>query len=111
MAAKNTVLQLFIPLAAAGSILLAHAGNDLARHHHAVAVHEGHLRESLAVLKGVAHEGLLRLEAALCHHIGLQRVRILKFRATGLLAHFPLQRGDPAGGTAACRIRSESIPP
>ena len=44
---------------------------------------------------------LLRLGAALCHPIGLRRVRILKLPATGLLVHFPLQREDPAGGTAA----------
>merc|ERR1711957_421327 len=88
-------------LAAASSIFLALARDDLAQHHHAVAVHEGHPRETLAILESITHEGLLRLEAALCHLVGLQRVRVLKFLATGLLAHFPLQRGDPAGGTAA----------
>ena len=50
---------------------------DLAQHYHTVAVHEGHPREALAILEGVAHKGLLRLEAALSHLIGLQRVRVL----------------------------------
>ena len=36
-------------------------------------------RRALAILEVVAHEGLLRLEAALCHPIGLQRVRVLQF--------------------------------
>merc|ERR1711957_1039597 len=96
-------------LAAASSIFLALARDDLAQHHHAVAVHEGHPRETLAVLESVAHEGLLRLEAALCHLIGLQAMRILEFLATGLLAHLPLQRGDPASGTAAAHKSNRRI--
>ena len=34
--------------------------------------------EALAVLEGVADEGLLRLEAALGHLVGLQGVRVLQ---------------------------------
>merc|ERR1711897_2487 len=47
----------------------------------AVAVHEGNAGEALAILEGVAHQGLLRLEAALSHLVGLQRVWVLHLLA------------------------------
>merc|ERR1719480_336194 len=55
-------------------VVLLLAGDDLPQHHAAVAVQEGHAREALAVLEGVADQRLLRLEAALRHLVGLQRV-------------------------------------
>merc|ERR1712176_1491508 len=88
-------------LAAGGALLLALARDDLAKHHHAVAVHEGHTRQALAILEGVADQRLLRLEAALCHLVGLQGVRALHLLAARLLAHLPLERGDTASRTAA----------
>merc|ERR1712127_1051906 len=68
-------------LAAAGALLLALASDNLAKHHDAVAVHEGHAREALAILEGVANKRLLRLEAALSHLVGLQRVRVFHLLA------------------------------
>merc|ERR1712186_298256 len=88
-------------LAAGGALLLALARDDLAKHHHAVAVHEGHARQALAILEGVADQRLLRLEAALRHLVGLQGVRALHLLAARLLAHLPLERGDTASSTAA----------
>merc|ERR1739842_50791 len=81
--------------------LLALAAHDLAKHHHAVAIHEGNTGQTLAVLEGVADQRLLRLEAALSHLVGLQGVRILHLLATSLLAHLPLQGRDTACSTAA----------
>mmetsp|Transcript_14645 Transcript_14645/g.39179 ORF Transcript_14645/g.39179 Transcript_14645/m.39179 type:complete len:521 (+) Transcript_14645:50-1612(+) len=83
-------------LAAGAALLLALARDDLAKHHNAVAVHERHARQALAVLEGVAHERLLRLEAALSHLVGLEGVGILHLLATRLLAHLPLQLADAA---------------
>merc|ERR1719229_832238 len=57
--------------------------------------------QALAVLKGVADQRLLRLEAALSHLVGLQGVRVLHLLATSLLAHLPLQGRDTACSTAA----------
>merc|ERR1719263_1905014 len=89
-------------LAAASSGLgLLDTRDDLAEHDHAVPVHEGHTREALAVLERVAHERLLRLEAALSHLVGLQGVGIVHFLSTSLLAHLPLQLGDTASSAAA----------
>merc|ERR550537_1661800 len=87
-------------LLAAGTFLTSLASDDLAKHNHAVAVHEGDTGEALAVLEGVADKRLLRLEAALGHLVRLQGVRFLHLLATGLFAHLPLQGGDAAGGTA-----------
>merc|ERR1711964_410094 len=78
-------------------VLLPLARDDLAKHHHAVAIHEGNPREALAILEGIADERLLRLEAALGHLVRLQRMRLLHFLAACLLAHLPLELGDPAG--------------
>merc|ERR1711976_1123133 len=83
------------------TILLGRASHDLSKHNAAVAIHEGNTGETLAILEGVAHERLLRLEGALSHLVGLQGVRILELLATGLLAHLPLERGDTAGSAAA----------
>merc|ERR1719352_488631 len=83
------------------TLFLALARDDFAKHHHAVAVHEGDAGEALAILEGVADQGLLRLEAALCHLVRLQRVRVLHLLAARLLAHLPLELGDPARGAAA----------
>merc|ERR1712182_145 len=89
-------------LATSGTcLLLPLARHHLPKHHHAVAIHEGHAREALAVLEGVAHERLLRLERALRHLVRLQRVGILHLLAAGLLAHLPLELRDAARGPAA----------
>merc|ERR1712151_775497 len=63
--------------ASTARIFLALARDDLPKHHHPVAIHKGDAGEALAILEGVAHQGLLRLEAALRHLVRLQRVRIL----------------------------------
>merc|ERR1712061_106800 len=88
-------------LLAAGTtsgVVLALTRDDLAQHHYAVAIHKGNSGEALAVLEGVADQGLLRLEAALRHLVRLQRVWVLHLLAACLLAHLPLELGD-----AACR--------
>merc|ERR1719188_2331685 len=77
--------------AARGALLLALARDHLAQHDHAVAVHESDARQTLAILEGVAHQGLLGLEGALGHLVGLERMRVLHFLATRLLAHLPLE--------------------
>merc|ERR1711988_1991428 len=82
-----------------GCLLLAR--DDLAKHDHAVAIHEGNTREALAVLEGVAHQRLLRCKGALCHLVGLQGVRIFHLLAASFLAHLPLELGNPAGSAAA----------
>merc|ERR1739847_135671 len=83
------------------TVALLDASDNLAKHDAAVAIHEGNTRETLAILEGVAHERLLRLEAHLGHLVRLQGVRVLKLLATGLLAHLPLECRDTAGSTAA----------
>merc|ERR1711979_65655 len=88
-------------LAASSAFLLALARDDLAQHDHTVAVHEGDTREALTILEGIAHEWLLRLEAALRHLVGLERVRVLHLFTASLLAHLPLQLADPARRAAA----------
>merc|ERR1719253_2561152 len=85
-------------LAAGTALLLALAGDHLAKHHHPVAVHERDAGQALAVLEGVAHQRLLWLEAALSHLVGLEGVGVLHLLAVRLLAHLPLQLAD-----AACR--------
>merc|ERR1712061_455742 len=87
-------------LAAGRGLFLALARDHLAKHHHTIAIHEGDAGKALAVLESVAHQRLLGLEAALGHLVGLQRMGIFHFLATGLLAHLPLQLGDAAGRTA-----------
>merc|ERR1711976_1145315 len=83
-------------LAAGAALLLALARDHLAKHHYAVAVHESHARQTLAILEGVAHERLLRLEAALSHLVGLKGVGVLHLLDARLLAHLPLQLADAA---------------
>merc|ERR1711920_274726 len=97
---RNAYISLLLA-ATARSVFLALARNDLAEHHHAVAIHESDAGEALAVLEGVAHQGLLWLEAALRHLVRLQRVRVLHLLAAGLLAHLPLELGDAASRAAA----------
>merc|ERR1719409_1769934 len=80
--------------------LLLDSGN-LAQHDDTVAVHERDARKTLAVLEAVAHERLLRLEAALSHLVGLERVRVFHLLASSLLAHLPDDVGDAAGSAAA----------
>merc|ERR1740123_2698929 len=99
MRASPTGHSLF--LAASSALLLALARDDLAQHDHTVAVHEGDTREALTILEGIAHEWLLRLEAALRHLVGLERVRVLHLLTARLLAHLPLQLADPARRAAA----------
>merc|ERR1711939_803144 len=96
-------------LAAGASISLLLDGGDLAQHDHAVTVHEGDTRETLAVLEAVAHERLLRLEAALGHLVGLKRVGVLHLLAAGLLAHLPDDVGDAAGSTAAAHEANRRV--
>merc|ERR1712190_49065 len=98
--AKTTCVGSLL-LAALVIALLALAAHDLAKHHHAVAVHECNTGQALTILEGIAHQRLLRLEAALSHLVGLQGVRILHLLAASLLAHLPLQGRDTAGSTAA----------
>mmetsp|Transcript_73712 Transcript_73712/g.208779 ORF Transcript_73712/g.208779 Transcript_73712/m.208779 type:complete len:344 (-) Transcript_73712:164-1195(-) len=83
-------------LATGRRVLLALTGDNLAQHDHAVAVHEGDSRKTLAVLEGVADKWLLRLEAALRHLVRLERVWLFHLLAAGLLAHLPDQLRDPA---------------
>merc|ERR1712217_616407 len=97
-ATRVTSASLLLLASARGLVILALARDDLAKHHHTITVHEGDAGEAFAILEGVAHQGLLRLEAALRHLVRLERVWILHFLAPGLLAHLPLELGD-----AACR--------
>merc|ERR1719378_1141853 len=52
--------------------------DDLAKHHHAVAVKESDPRQALAVLERVHNERLLRRERALSHLVRLHRVPIFQ---------------------------------
>merc|ERR1712007_18530 len=88
-------------LAAGSSLLLALAGDDFAQHNHTVAIHECNTRQALAILEGVAHQWLLRREAALSHLVGLQGVGIVHLFSTSLLAHLPLELRDAASGPSA----------
>merc|ERR1712099_89333 len=88
-------------LATSTTLLLALASNDLAKHHHTDAIHECNTGQALAILEGVAHERLLRHEAALGHLVRLQRMGVLHLLAAGLLAHLPLELRDPARRSAA----------
>merc|ERR1711933_94582 len=81
------ICHLSLLLAAAGGLLFPLARNDLPQHHDTVAVHEGDTRQAFAILERVAHQGLLWLDLALRHLVGLQRVRILHLLPTGLLPH------------------------
>merc|ERR1711893_551760 len=88
-------------LATGASLLLALAGDDLSKHDHAVSIHEGDTRQTLAILEGVAHQRLLWLEAALRHLVRLQRVRIVHLLASSLLAHLPLELRNTASRPSA----------
>merc|ERR1712014_484673 len=93
--------QYSLLLAASSSLGLLLAARHFAQHHDTVTVHESDTRKALAILEAVAHQWLLRLEAALSHLVGLQRVRILHLLATRLLAHLPDKLGDAACRSAA----------
>merc|ERR1712186_71049 len=93
----NSVLTFLAP---SRTLLLPLAGDHLAQHHHAVAIHEGHAGQALAILERVTNQRLLRLEATLRHLVGLQRVRLLHLLAARLFAHLPLELRDPARGAA-----------
>merc|ERR1711972_588103 len=89
-ASENTLLRAWaisLLLASTSGFLLTLARNDLAQHHYTVPVHECHTRQALAILEGVAHQWLLRCEAALGHFVRLQGVRIIHLLTSGLLAH------------------------
>merc|ERR1711933_603986 len=101
VATKAQIFKLSFLLTTSGPLLLTLASDDLAQHRHAIAVHERNAREALAVLECVANERLLWLEAALRHFVRLERVRLLHFLAASLLAHLPLELGDPARRAAA----------
>merc|ERR1711897_85995 len=96
MQRSKVVCDSLLLAAASGGIVLAFARDDLAKHHHAISVHEGNTGETLAILECVAHQGLLRLEAALRHLVRLKRVRILHLLAPSLLSHLPLELRDAA---------------
>merc|ERR1711988_2052515 len=98
---SNVVCDSLLLAASSGGIVLAFARDDLAKHHHTISVHEGNAGETFAILEGVAHQGLPRLEAALRHLVRLQRVRVFHLLATSLLAHLPLELGDTARRAAA----------
>merc|ERR1712186_149091 len=91
------------------TLFLALAGDDLAKHHHTIAIHEGNAREALAILEGVADQWLLRLEAALSHLVRLQRVWVLHLLAARLLAHLPLELADAARRAAATHKTDRGI--
>merc|ERR1712203_897741 len=107
---RYSAVRFSLLLAACRALLLALARNDLAQHHHTVAVHESDTGQALAILESVANQRLLRLETALRHLVGLQGVGLLHLLAAGLLAHFPLQLGDPACGTAAANKADGRVP-
>merc|ERR1712205_277893 len=69
-------------LATRTSIGLLLDGGNLAQHDDTVAVHERDARKTLAILEAVAHKRLLRLEAALSHLVGLERVRVFHLLAS-----------------------------
>merc|ERR1712228_729152 len=96
-------------LAAGRALFLTLARDHLAKHHHAVTVHEGDAREALAILEGVADERLLRLKAALRHLVRLQRVRVLHFLASRLFAHLPLELAYAARGPAAAHKADRGV--
>merc|ERR1712060_1030310 len=75
--------------------------DDLSQHNNTVSVHESDTGETLAVLERVSDQGLLRLEGDLSHLVGLQGVRLLHLLTTSLLAHLPLESGDPASSASA----------
>merc|ERR1711953_137297 len=100
-ATKAQIKKVSFLLATSGPLLLTLASDDLAQHHHAIAVHERDARKALAILECVANERLLWLEAALRHFVRLERVRLLHLLAASLLAHLPLELGDPARRAAA----------
>merc|ERR1711972_882609 len=83
----NDMTSCSLLLAACSALLLALAGHHLSQHHDSIAVHECDAGEALAILEGVADKRLLRLEAALSHLVGLQRVGILHLLAARLLSH------------------------
>merc|ERR1712190_402075 len=89
----RTLDSFLFPAALVGLILLF-TRDHFSEHNPTVALHKCHARQTLAVLEGVAHQWLLRLEGALCHFIGFQRMRFLHFLATCFLTHFPLQLGN-----------------
>ena len=82
-------------------VLLGDCGDDLAQHDNTVSVHESNTGQTLAVLEGVAHQGLLGRKRALSHLVGLQGVGVLHLLTTGLLTHLPLHGSDTAGGATA----------
>merc|ERR1719229_270984 len=73
-ATRHASIDASLLLAARRALLLALARDNLPQHHDTVPVHEGDARKALAILEGVTDERLLRLEAALRHLVGLQRV-------------------------------------
>merc|ERR1711935_996329 len=101
--------MLFLLATGLVTFLATLASHDLAKHDAAVAVHEGNAGKTFAILEGVAHERLLRLERHLGHLVGLQRVRVLELLATSLFAHLPLELGDTASGTAAAHETNRRV--
>merc|ERR1711957_487812 len=94
-AGRNTISLLLATLVA---LLFALTRDDLAQHHHTVAVHESNAGKALAML-----------EADLRHLVRLQGMGVLHLLAASLLAHFPLQGGDAACGAAATHETNRGI--
>merc|ERR1712232_1419850 len=92
---------LFLLAASTCDVVLLRARDNLAKHHHTIAIHEGNTRETLAILECVCDQGLLRLEKALSHFVRLQRVWLLHLLAACFLAHLPRKLRDTAGCAAA----------
>merc|ERR1712083_1139213 len=90
MAVRRLSMISFL-FAPSSGILLPFARNDFTQHDHTVAIHESDAGQTFAILEGVAHEGLLRLERALGHLVRLQGMWVFPFLSTSFLAHLPCQ--------------------
>merc|ERR1712160_166992 len=77
-AGRNTISLLLATLVA---LLFALTRDDLAQHHHTVAVHESNAGKTLAILEAVTDQRLLRLEADLRHLVRLQGMGVLHLLA------------------------------
>lgn len=89
----------------ATSLVLFGDLHHLAQHHRGVAVEEGDPAKPLAGLERRNDEGLLRLEAALGHLVGLQGVDTLGLLSAGLLSFLPRNGGKLARSAARARRR------
>merc|ERR1712083_449307 len=93
MAVRRLSMISFL-FAPSSGILLPFARNDFTQHDHTVAIHESDAGQTFAILEGVAHEGLLRLERALGHLVRLQGMWFFHFFTAGFFPHLPRQLRD-----------------